>query len=473
MTMHALAHNMKPVVDHMDLDPDEGPRDSSVLSRSSSSSLWNQSQESSETDIYDLEPFAELGVGPLRFGPICRSLPVEEELKRRSKSQIERFIALKLECKETGLDKKFSNKQLFRVARYKKFSVTNSIRLLKKMDPRFISTTARQLEDQLRTKTIFPLPELRSKSIDSFFYMRASRYNPHESPVSTVIANLIYVMEAVKEAHQNTKGHKIGFVANMNGWTMRNFSTDYCWQFMQALQGQSTAVHVDLFLIVNPPKWFDKVWNIMKPMLSPNFCKKIHMIHEAALGEYLDPGFPKFLPDEFDCGKAPVSELVDDFIKFRKYVEESCIYRDAAALDHTKPTWSPNTSEKVDRWGVTRIPNRRASLSNARAPSPLLVRTKSGTNLLHKKNSNSNRSFRHLSIANGDTSPVMPQRRTPSSRCPETEDDDPEIIKPSKAGATGDIGKRNGVMNSGSSPKDVPPRRPRVFRRLSLAGTNV
>jgi hypothetical protein len=79
-------------------------------------------------------------------------------------------------------------------------------------------------------------------------------------------------MDHFYERHRDTT-RKLGFIANMKDWTMDNFSMDYCFQFMQALQGTKGPVKVDLFLIVNPPKWFDKVWNIMKPMLSTAFRK--------------------------------------------------------------------------------------------------------------------------------------------------------------------------------------------------------
>jgi hypothetical protein len=44
----------------------------------------------------------------------------------------------------------------------------------------------------------------------------------------------------------------IGFVADMNDWTMENFSVSYCYQFMMMLQGRVPA-RVRQFLIVNPP----------------------------------------------------------------------------------------------------------------------------------------------------------------------------------------------------------------------------
>ena len=327
--------------------------------------------------IHQLEVLAAVGEGPMRFGPVCRSTSVQEDLMKCSVPAMESYIKLKLAIDNEGIDlqQRFTDEQIFRVAQYKDFHVGKSLRLLKRMDPRFMNTTARQLEDQLRTQTLFPLPCVRSDSIDSFFYMRPARYNPNITPTPTIIANLIYVMDTLYERHRDYSKHKIGFIANMNDWTMQHFAVDYCFQFMQALQGRTAPLNVDLvsgwfwkreqrlfffinanticllpcpffsqFLIVNPPSWFNKIWKIMKPMLSPAFRKKVHMIPEEKLGKFLQPGFSKHLPDEFKCGQADVPALVEDFITFRKHVEESSLDRADKAMNVALPTWAASKS---------------------------------------------------------------------------------------------------------------------------------
>ena len=304
------------------------------------------------SSIYELELFASLGEGPMSFGPVCRGKTIQQELRNCKTPIVQKIIELKLACETADLDKTFTDEQIFRVATYKGFSVHKSVRLLKNMDPRFINTTCRQLEDQLRTNTLFPLPEVRSDGIDSFFYMRPSRFVPKATPTSTVIANLTYVMDSLYERHRDYQ-HKIGFIANMKDWTMNCFSVDYCFAFMQVLQGHTAPANVDLFLIVNPPAWFDTVWKIMKPMLVPSFRKKVHMIPEDKLKDFLEPGCESYLPNEFECGTASVATLVEDFISFRKYVEESSFDRAGAALDHTTHVWP------------TQRPNRRARRRNS------------------------------------------------------------------------------------------------------------
>jgi hypothetical protein len=132
-------------------------------------------------------------------------------------------------------------------------------------------------------------------------------------------SNLSYCMSAMVESEKAcTEG--IGFLAYMNDWKMENFSVNYCLQFMQMLQGKN-PVRVRLFLIVNPPGWFGKIWAIMKPMLAPDFRKKVHMIPESRLNEFLADGYQQYAPDDMEGGQQNTEQLVRDFITYRKLVE--------------------------------------------------------------------------------------------------------------------------------------------------------
>jgi hypothetical protein len=102
---------------------------------------------------------------------------------------------------------------------------------------------------------------------------------------------------------------------------MTNFSVNYCYQFMMMLQGR-IPVRVRLFLIVNPPAWFGKIWGIMKPMLGAEFRKKVAIIKDDELAQYLEEGYESYLPSDCTGGKADAQELVEDFVAYRKKVEE-------------------------------------------------------------------------------------------------------------------------------------------------------
>jgi hypothetical protein len=154
--------------------------------------------------------------------------------------------------------------------------------------------------------------------------MRPKRYNPERTPVQHIIDNLVYVMNTMNENNQNaTRG--IAFIANMDGWTMRNFSVEYCHKFMQVLQGTVIPTRVTHFLIVNPPKWFGKVYAIMRKMLSAEFQKKVHMIPVRKLERYLQSGYEAYLPSELGCGRAITADLVEDFCDYRQYIESQAL----------------------------------------------------------------------------------------------------------------------------------------------------
>lgn len=155
--------------------------------------------------------------------------------------------------------------------------------------------------------------------------MRPALYFPQLTKTQTIIDNLAYVMLSLVEKEQASV-NGIGFLAYMNDWTMDNFCVDYCLQFMKMLQGGVPA-RVCLFLIVNPPSWFGAIWKLMKPMLHPNFRRKVKMIQESALPKFLAPGYEAFMPCDTVGGTCNTTQLVKDFIAYRKHTEDKTCKR--------------------------------------------------------------------------------------------------------------------------------------------------
>lgn len=280
----------------------------------------------------------ELGDGPARFAPVGER-PLEEQLESLTKEERSCYDTLKERWEERVEEKqlkggksKHSGIQLFPDEMYlifsrcspgvKKFDVESAWKVMKNYDQRFLTITADKLESQLETKTLFIVPGLKSKDPDShdMFYMRPSRYFPKDTSTETIIDNLGYCMSMMVNSKEKNGTEGIAFLANMDDWSFTNFSISYCHNFMMMLQGK-IPVRVRMFLIVNPPSWFDKIWSIMKPMLGADFRKKVHMIPESELKEYLMDGFEEYLPDDIKCGKASTQDIVNDFIKYRKFVE--------------------------------------------------------------------------------------------------------------------------------------------------------
>lgn len=294
-----------------------------------------------------------------RFGSVRRPLDVKERLKANP-MELDAYIQIKVRIEGSSLDSDFRPDQVLRVIMYHKCNVDKSLRLLKHMNVNYWNISVEQLEAQLSTHTLFPLPrKLKSKdsTIKAFFYMKPSRFVPSETPTSAIIANLVYVMDSLDHfCGPNASNNTIGFIANMNDWTMKNFSLDYCMQFMEALQGKRGPIQVGMFLIVNPPSWFDKVWQTMKPMLSTKFRTKVHMIPENKLDAYLASGYEKFLPQEFSHGQLEVASHVDDFIKYRGFVEDKVTPEERRPTKETKYLVRPK---------IASHPRRRASLTSS------------------------------------------------------------------------------------------------------------
>jgi hypothetical protein len=284
------------------------------------------SSKSSDVEL-QIELTRKLGDRPMRFWP------VHQERSARYKfmgaycdtgpsQHIYDFAGLKAKWQLDGNKKVFTDAQVLQFIRFAKYDKQRAFCVMKRTDPQHFQLTGFELDSQLRSKTLFPVPGLKplDDSQSPIFCMRPSRYSPKKAPTSTIIDNLVYVMNtyATKDP-ENKKG--MTFIANMNDWTMANFSTDYCFKFMQCLQGRSFPAEVSLFLIVNPPKWFGSVWNIMKPMLSKRFQEKVHLIPEDELGFFLEVGYERYLPDEFVEGRASTDELVQDFITFQQGLE--------------------------------------------------------------------------------------------------------------------------------------------------------
>jgi hypothetical protein len=152
--------------------------------------------------------------------------------------------------------------------------------------------------------------------------MKPARYFPKKTRTKSIIDNLAYAMNCMLEK-QSACRDGIGFVACMDDWGMNNFDVKYWFKFMMALQGEVVPVRVQLFLIVNPPSWFGAVLRVMKPMLAPEFQKKVKIIKEEKLSTYLQSGYKDLLPDDMKSGRASTDALVHEFIRTRKNIEKN------------------------------------------------------------------------------------------------------------------------------------------------------
>eukprot|EP00339_Tiarina_fusa_P029991 CAMPEP_0117057156 /NCGR_PEP_ID=MMETSP0472-20121206/39666_1 /TAXON_ID=693140 ORGANISM="Tiarina fusus, Strain LIS" /NCGR_SAMPLE_ID=MMETSP0472 /ASSEMBLY_ACC=CAM_ASM_000603 /LENGTH=530 /DNA_ID=CAMNT_0004773903 /DNA_START=69 /DNA_END=1661 /DNA_ORIENTATION=+ len=303
----------------------------------STNNIRGEGHSSSDEPTIDLQlAEQELGSGPMRFSRKGeRSLQEQLESLSEPNRQTYRLLVKKWNDRaRLGGGFPLTNDSILRFARnnctYSKtdtghnliFQERKAWKAMRKFKKRFWKLTAAELEDQLRTKTLFPVPGLKTAEGYDMFYMKPARYFPKETSARTIINNLAYVMTTMLESKEASCRDGIGFVANMDDWAMKNFDVNYCFQYMMCLQGFMVPVKVELFLIVNPPSWFGAIWKIMKPMLAPTFRRKVKVILADKLPKYLQEGFEAYLPDDMEHGKADTDAIIEDFITFRKYFEQ-------------------------------------------------------------------------------------------------------------------------------------------------------
>ena len=191
------------------------------------------------TSSSDLEKLRNvLGEGPSRFVP--------DKPERDIQEQLDALTAVERECVDALMDKwdernpgePLPDELILRYARnspgneaFRKKAAWNTMKALhgsqREKAMHHLSLTASKMERQLETKTLFPLPGLKTKDNHDVLYMKPSRYCPSKTPSSTIINNLAYCMNAMYEK-ESTNRDGIAFMANMDDWTMKHFGTKYC-----------------------------------------------------------------------------------------------------------------------------------------------------------------------------------------------------------------------------------------------------
>jgi hypothetical protein len=328
---------------HNSADGDDSDDDQHSIPSSAHVNHHQQPQDEMRSDNLDLH-LVELaiGEGPLRFANRGeRSLDQQIQDLSRSDRICYKNLLQRWDDRRTKMNTgtyHLPKEACLRFARNntKKdgFCEERAWKWMRKFNKRYLCLSAHGLEEQLLSKTLFPVPGLMTKAGHEMFYMKPARYFPKETSTQSIIDNLAYVMNTMLERERPcTEG--VGFLANMDTWAMKNFDVNYCYNFMMTLQGFVVPVRVQLFLIVNPPSWFGVIWKIMKGMLAPSFRRKVKMIGQDKLAKYLEEGFETYLPDDMEMGQADTTGLVEDFVTLRKYLE-------------TKPTSVPNDGRNSD-----------------------------------------------------------------------------------------------------------------------------
>jgi len=165
----------------------------------------------------------------------------------------------------------------------------------------------------------------------------------------------------------------------MDGYSTKNFHNETQMKMTKIVEGDVIPTRFVEVLIVNPPKVslcpyiivppltllllshesftlkvFKRLWKVVKPCFSSTYKKRIHIIKNEELGNYLMDGYQDYLPDEF-MGWRITEEMVTDWVDQKRYNDQqSCMF-------YTGEIFSGNRAETLAEahhfvWPTIRFP---------------------------------------------------------------------------------------------------------------------
>jgi len=247
--------------------------------------------------------------------------PVSKEMKAALRTkQVERDCMLVIKDFFRNFGVKLPDDKVFRYANFHDFHPQKAIEGIRNGNSSpHMKLKMESLQSQFETNTVFPLPKVRTWKTDSeVVYIRPSRFDPSEMEIDNLIESLCYVFNDLSQTEdQCRKG--VAVICNMEGLNKKIFTTECCYKLMQTLQGHMVPTRVKLLLMVNSP--YKKLW--MRPMMSRKFARKVHLIKQERLPEFLMDGFEFHLPTELDQGCKIAFEVVDDYIDMKIMNEQT------------------------------------------------------------------------------------------------------------------------------------------------------
>lgn len=213
------------------------------------------------------------------------------------------------------------NDMLFRFACFYDFDFERTKdNLIKKHRSRYLYLRMEgALAEQFMCQILFPLTGLKTKHTNSdVIYMRPARYHPSRDANDLMVDNLCYVLNHGSRSQQECR-NGMAFLANMNGYTIKNIHQGTIMKMMQMLQGDIVPTKIRLLIFVDPPTVFTRAWKAAKKVASGDFLKNVYFIRQERLGEFLMDGYKEFLPNEFVSGWRQMDEMVEDYVDMMKY----------------------------------------------------------------------------------------------------------------------------------------------------------
>jgi hypothetical protein len=217
-----------------------------------------------------------------------RSLQWDREILRLSSRKRELIEQLRLKYDNSEAE----DRMLYLALHFKNFKLKKALKLLRYLDA-WLPTISRDrkltLSDArsiLESRILFIFPRSRSKLDLDVIYMEPAKFFPNRDNLDDLLYNLIYFIDALSK-RGNASKNGFALVANMTNWTMKNFSVTYAYNFMQTVNARF-PIKCELFCIVNPPNWFNKVLTIIKPMMSNGLVDRLMLVKQSQLSAYFD-----------------------------------------------------------------------------------------------------------------------------------------------------------------------------------------
>jgi len=217
-----------------------------------------------------------------------------------------------------------SDNIIFRFACYYNFDyeVAESAIAERVDDPHLHLRMEGQLMKQFQSLIIFPLPGLMTKNNKhEVLYFHACRHFPAETDTELLIKNMCYVFNDMSTTEDQCR-NGVALIADLNQWTFKNFTNECANKFLKAMQHQ-VPTKVATVLVVNAPRWFPKVWKVLRKMVSKSFAKKFIILKNPnQLQDYLMDDCEKYLPLEMGYWRDS-TEIVDDFVDMKLHNESN------------------------------------------------------------------------------------------------------------------------------------------------------
>lgn len=217
-----------------------------------------------------------------------------------------------------------SDNMIFRFACYHDFDFDEARAAIAKKfaDPHLHLRMEGDLRQQFENLVIYPVPGLMTKNMKhEVLYFHACKHIPAEMSSEMLIQNVLYVLNEMSVTEEQCR-NGVAMIVDLYQWTFKNFTNECTNKFLNAMQHQ-VPTKVESVLIVNAPRWFPKIWKMMKKMISKSFAKKFIIVKNAnQLQDHLMHGYERFLPHE--VGYWCATEIVEDFIDMKVHDESNC-----------------------------------------------------------------------------------------------------------------------------------------------------